>query len=235
MKVTIHQPDFMPWFGFFRKIAKADLWIVLDHVENNPRDAAFWGRRVKILVNGAPTWLSVPLAKPAGKGIVGVPIREMTISKSDPKTMIKLHRTLHMSYTAAPFHEQFKYLYESYISATTDSLLVRNLDFIKNVMSELGIYTRIVSSSEMSPIGASNALLVDLLLKAGADTYLCGTGAESYQINEYYQDRGIRIERNEFIHPNYRQLRTTEFVPGLSIVDMLFMCGREATREYLLA
>lgn len=235
MKITIHQPDFMPWFGFFRKISKADTWIVLDHVENNPRDAAFWGRRVKILVNGNPTWLSIPLCKPSSKGTVGMPIREMRISHSDPKTLIKLSRTLHISYAAAPFYEQFKYLYECYCSETTDSLIVRNMNFITRVMGEVGVETKVLFSSQMNPNGTSNALLVDLLTKAGADTYLCGTGADSYQINDYFQKQQIRVERNEFEHPKYTQLRTKEFVPGLSILDMLFMCGREQTRNYLLA
>ena len=47
MKVCVHQPDFMPWQGFF-KIAASDIWVVLDSVENNPRDPALWCRRVKV-------------------------------------------------------------------------------------------------------------------------------------------------------------------------------------------
>ena len=70
----------MPWFGFFNKIAKADDWILLDHVENNPRDTAFWPRRVPILVNGQPTWLSIPLFRPKEPGVIGMPIKDMTIN-----------------------------------------------------------------------------------------------------------------------------------------------------------
>ena len=44
MIVAIHQPDFMPWMGFFDKILKADLWVILDHVENNPRNTGYWNR-----------------------------------------------------------------------------------------------------------------------------------------------------------------------------------------------
>ena len=50
MKTTIHQPDFMPWYGFFNKLSKVDVWVVLDHVENNPRNSSFWGKRVQILI-----------------------------------------------------------------------------------------------------------------------------------------------------------------------------------------
>ena len=88
MIITIHQPDFMPWYGFFNKISKVDTWVVLDHVHNNPRKA-FWGRRVQILSNGKPLWLSIPLEKPPQEGQLGMPLNIMKINLQEKKNISK--------------------------------------------------------------------------------------------------------------------------------------------------
>jgi len=219
---TIHQPDFMPWFGFFNKIAKADLWIVLDHVKNNPRDAAFWGRRVQILVNGQPTWLSITLNKPKDAGVIGIPIHDMTINLQDLKVMEKCLKTVRMAYVRAPFFAEHWDLVEVYFLAQGESLLKRNMQFIESVLRLLGIRTQVMYSSSLGVTTQSTQLLIDLLHKVSADTYLCGGGAQGYQQDDLFTANGISLQYNLFEHPIYRQLRTEQFVPGLSILDALF-------------
>jgi hypothetical protein len=223
LKVTIHQPDFMPWFGFFNKIAKADIWILLDHVENNPRDANLWCRRVQILVNGQPTWLSIPLCRPTNHNVIGVPIRDMTINiKEQSKLLNKYRRTIHMAYTSAPYYSQHAHLVNDYFLNQDTSLINRNMDFIRGVMEILNINTRIITSSSLGVNSKSTQLLVDAIKKVGADTYLCGGGASGYQQDELFYDNEITLEYNRFEYPSYTQLRAIQFVPGLSIIDALF-------------
>jgi hypothetical protein len=219
---TIHQPDFLPWFGFFNKVAKADVWIVLDHVENNPRDAAFWGRRTRILVQGRPLWLSVPLNRPAELGRVGIPIRDMTINRSDPRVFEKALRTVRQSYGKAPhFHEHYP-LVASWFEDEEPLLAVRNLRFIRAVLERLGVRTRIVSSSTLGAQGRGTELLVSLLQAVQARRYLCGTGAGGYQVDAMFAAQGIALEYNRFVHPTYPQGAGADFVPGLSLIDALF-------------
>lgn len=233
MKATIHQPDFLPWLGLFNKIAKADCWIVLDHVENNPRDAAFWGRRVKILVNGKATWLSVPLDKPESHSTIGVPINEMAINTSISKNTANALKTIQMAYAGAPFFSRYFHLVDTYFSEPDPNLMRRNMCFIEDVMRLLGIRTRIIRSSSLDIHTHSTQLLVDLLKKAGADAYLCGGGAQGYQQDHLFAQQGITLEYNDFVHPTYRQIRAPVFVPGLSILDALFSVGEEAVASWV--
>jgi len=219
---TIHQPDFLPWFGLFNKIAKADVWVVLDHVTNNPRDAAFWGRRVQILVNGRPTWLSIPLRRPVVPGVVGIPICEMRINMDDPRSLDKAWQTVRMAYARAPFFDTHAPIVETYFTGINDSLVHRNMGFVSRVLDLLEVRTRLVSSATLGATTRSTALLVDLLERVGATTYLCGTGAGGYQEDALFAERGITLRQNTFVHPEHPQLRTPTFVPGLSILDMLF-------------
>lgn len=222
MIATIHQPDFLPWFGFFNKLAKADTWIVLDHVENNPRDAAFWGRRVRILVNGRPTWLSIPLNRPPARRGVGLPIREITINRSDPRVFEKCLKTVRQAYAHARHFEEHKHLIENYFESEEPMLVVRNMAFIQEVLALLGIKTRVVFSSQFGFTSSKTELLVELLRGVGASTYLCGEGAKGYQEDALFQEAGIRLVYNRYEHPVYKQVSKDQFVAGLSILDALF-------------
>jgi hypothetical protein len=219
--VTIHQPDFMPWLGFFNKIAKADLWIVLDHVENNPRDAAFWCRRVRVLANGIPTWVSVPLRKPDKSGVVGVPINQMRLQRNLVRNMKKCRETIFQAYAKSPHYHDISLLVDHYFAREDDSLITCNMTFIEAIMRLLSIRTTIVYSSSLDPQGASNDLLVDLLQKVGARSYLCGNGADGYQIDSFFTSKALEVERNNFIHPTYEQGPLRTFVPGLSVIDAI--------------
>lgn len=231
MKATIHQPDFFPWFGFFNKISKANTWVVLDHVENNPRDAAFWGRRVKILVNGQPTWLSITLERPKDPGRIGIPICEMQINMSDPKVFEKCLKTIQMAYARAPYFSDYFFLAKEYFLDTSSSLQERNMRFIQTVMSILEIKTKVVFSSSFKVQTKSTQLLVDLLKAIEADCYLCGRGAVGYQHDELFAENGISLEYNSYVPPEYPQMRTERFVPGLSILDALFCMDKASLIE----
>ena len=223
----------MPCFGFFHKVARADLWIVLDHVENNPRDAAFWGRRVRILVQGKPHWLSVPLERPAKKGRVGVPIKDMRINSREAAAIGKSLKTVKMAYAAAPHFEQFFPLVERCLAPDDRSLMERNMEFIHAVFQLLGITTQTCLSSQLNSEGSGTALLVELLQDVEATEYLCGQGAREYQEDARFAAAGIELEYNSFQHPTHPQVRSTEFVEGLSILDMLLNLGAEATAARL--
>lgn len=233
MIVTIHQPDFMPWLGFFNKIAKADLWIVLDHVENNPRDAAFWCRRVRVLANGLPTWISVPLRKPDTSGVVGVPINQMRIERSLVRNMKKCRETISQAYAKSPHYREISPLVDEYFAREDDSLTACNMTFIEGIMRLLGIRTKIVYSSGLAPQSASNELLVDLLQKVGARRYLCGNGADDYQVDSVFTSRGLEVARNHFTHPSYQQESLRTFVAGLSVIDVIAWAGIDRASSWV--
>jgi len=231
---TIHQPDFFPWFGFFRKVARSDVWIVLDHVTNNPRDAAFWGRRVRILVNGQPHWLSLTLGRPPEPGQVSMPIHEMTVVPNPTTAPAKLLRTLREAYARAPYFREYEWLVAEHLNDPDNNLMRRNMRFIERVLALLGASPRIVYSSALGPpTSGKTALLIDLLTAVGASTYLCGLGASGYQDESLFEAAGIRLLHNRFSHPVYRQVGTGDFVEGLSILDALFNMPISHLRQLL--
>jgi len=234
LTATIHQPDFMPWLGFFKKISKVDTWIVLDHVTNNPRDAAFWGRRGKILVNGQSYWLSIPLQKPAEPKQIRVPINEMMIDQRNGTKFQKQLKTIIQNYCNAPHFSEVFPIIEEYYSDFSESLCDKNLFFIKRVLNGLKIMPKIVKSSELKVKSSSTVMLVDLLKAINAHCYICGDGAKAYQTDSLFAENNILLKYNNFSHPKYSQKGSEKFIPGLSVIDVLANEGFEKTKELLL-
>ena len=225
MIIAIHQPDFMPWAGFFVKMMKSDIFVILDHTENNPRDAAFWGRRVRIAVNGAAHWFSVPLAKEDGR--IGVPVKDMEISSdfAAQHAMKKTLVTFRQSYAKTPYYSQYSGLVEDYFSCSEMRLSARNVKFIRAVKDLLSIDSEILLSSSLGCSRSSTELLLEIVRAVDGSSYLSGDGANGYMDMALFARDGINVVFNGFVPPVYRQVNTRTFLPGLSIIDMLMNLG----------
>lgn len=228
--VTIHQPDFMPWLGLFDKINKAQELIILDHVTNNPKAPEFWCRRVKMLIGGNNHWMSVSLKKDDNN--LFIPINSMQLNM-DEKSVKKFIQSVELNYKKAAFFKEVFYLIENYFFIASTNLSERNSWFIKEVMKRLNIKTEVYFSADLSPQFSSNDMLIDLLKKRQATSYLCGAGAGSYQIDGLYTNQNIGVIYNQFQHPTYQQFNTKEFVKGLSIIDALMNLGFVETSKLL--
>ena len=95
-----------------------------------------------------------------------------------------------------------------------------------------GIDIEIVFSSDLDPQGKNNDMIVDIMNKLGARTYLSGTGAADYYDPAVYKKAGIQVIWQDFKHPVYPQ-QFGEFIPYLSSIDLLFNCGIEKSRKIL--
>ena len=62
--VAIHQPHYLPWLGYLHRMAQADLFIVLDHVQF---ERGNYQNRTQVRVNGAAHWLTVPVVQRSQK------------------------------------------------------------------------------------------------------------------------------------------------------------------------
>jgi len=233
MRATIHQPDFMPWFGFFNKVAKSDILVVLDHVCNNPRNANLWTRRVKMLINGEPRWVSLPLNKDVKDGKIGIPLNEMTINIDEKIRINKTLKTIKMAYSSSPYYDLYISLIIDFFNDEEPLIFKRNMDFISKVIRILSIDTKIIYSSSLNCESNKNDLLIEILKKIGADIYLCGQGSSGYQDDSKFFKNGIKVEYNKFTHPIYKQILSNQFFPGLSIVDSLFCMEYNAISKFL--
>jgi hypothetical protein len=231
MLVTIHQPDMLPWLGFFNKIYKADLWVILDHTKNNPRDANFWGRRVKILVNGKDEWLSLPLKKPLESGIIGIPVHDIEFSNVLPNVYYKALQTIKVNYENSPFFTEVFPIVEKFLLSSEMNMSKRNLSFIFEIMKIFEFKTKVCYSTDLNCQKASTPLLVEIIKKVNGTSYLCGGGASLYQVDDLFIQSGIQLIYNDFKHPVYNQFNSNHFTTGLSIIDALMNLGFDNTKK----
>jgi WbqC-like protein family len=225
--VVIHQPDFLPWLGFFHRLLHADLYIALDHVQFVTGTSRSWMHRDRIKTAAGPRWLTLSVRKAP----LGTPIREILLSP-DPSWRDDNLNLLRESYRKAPhFAEVFPRLERLYASGQP-RLVDIALDSIALLCEMLDIHVEQSLSSAMAPAGTSNEMLVQLLREVGATHYLSGSGARNYFDPAPFARAGIEVVWQEFAHPSYPQLHG-EFVPMLSAIDMLFNCGIVRSRELL--
>jgi hypothetical protein len=227
--VAIHQPNFFPWLGYFNKIARADVFIVLDNVQFS-KTGGTWSNRVRFLLEGRPTWATLPVER----SFHGVRlVREMRIA--DRPWRVRLLRTLRGAYgRASYFHEVFP-LVEELIETRTDMLAEFNLTVVRALTTRLGLdLGKLIVGSTLGLEGVGTDLLVSAVRAVGGSAYLCGGGAQGYQDDERFVRARIGLVQQMFQHPVYPQHGAGEFVPGLSILDALMNCGFVGTRKLIV-
>lgn len=228
MIISIHQPDFFPWLGVFDKINRSDVFVYLDHVINNPRDP-LWTKRVQMLVNGSPYWLTIPLERPKEK--VFIPINEMKISRAlKPEKQLRL---IEQSYRKTSYFDEVFPLIEEFYEADENLIGTRNIKFIDKVCNKLEIQNRKAISSDFQFNSSSNELLIDIIKHFDANEYLHGKGALDYQNNSLFEKENIKLTYQDFRHPIYEQYKVTTFISGLSIIDPLMNIGWLGTKNLL--
>jgi hypothetical protein len=212
--VVIHQPYFMPWLGFFDKIAQADIYIVLDNVWCDYKSKSVLNRN-KIKTPQGGQWLTVPV-----KGGIHQLIKEVEISyeKDWPETHLK---TLFHNYKKGPSYQKIVPFIEKTYAKKYRLLVNLNHDLNCQIFELLQINPKIVFASDLKPEGQKSDLIIDLLKKAGADSYLSGVGAKDYLDEKKFKNEGIELLWQDFKHPVYPQL-WGEFIPNLSVIDYLF-------------
>ncbi len=223
MKIAIHQPNFLPWLGYFDKIKQADHFVFLD-------DVAFVKGHVcnrnKIKTQeGEEKWLTVPVNHKKG---LQVNINELELSY-DPKWRGKMINLLRGNYARAPYFKEYISDFESVLFDDEHQTLADlNISFIKHYCKLLGIDTPFSRSSEVQEdLGTKNDRNLNLVLHHGGNAYLSGQGAKKYNDPEMYEAAGIELLYQEYDPPVYQQIGA-EFVSHLSVLDLIFNVGPES-------
>jgi hypothetical protein len=224
--VAIHQPNFFPWLGYFNKMARADVFIVLDNVQF-PKTGGTWINRVQLAVHGGAAWITVPV-KRAYHGTRL--ICEMEMNNGIPWRM-KFLKTIQSNYGRAPFFSSVYPVIASLVDQASDSLSEFNISAIRVLVEKLGLETaKLVLGSSMAVNGSATQLLINMTRFAGGTAYLAGGGAGDYQDDGLFARQGVDLIYQNFKHPRYPQFNTSNFIPGLSILDALMNCGFAKTK-----
>lgn len=225
--VVIHQPDFLPWLGFFHRLRQADLYVALDHVRFVTGTSRSWTHRDRIKTASGPRWLSLHVRKTP----LGTAIRDIPLAPDNGWRSKNLQLVRESYRRAAHFDEVFPRI-EALYARRDERLMDMTLASIAMLSEMLGTTRPVLCASGLSPAGSNNAMLADLLAKTGATDYLSGLGARAYFDPAPFARVGIKVHWQAFLHPVYPQ-QHGEFVPYLSAIDMLLNCGVERSREIL--
>jgi hypothetical protein len=229
MICAIHQPNFLPYLGFFDKLQRCDVFVLYDTAQFVKRE--YQNRNRIIGTHGAPEWLTVPVAVEFGQRIAEVSIAD------DGEPFRDRHlRTLQYAYgRSRGGSETIAAVADAYAAHGSGSLVALNLDLLDRVVALLGGAPRRVLASDLGidPALRSTDAIVAIVQAAGADTYLSGAGGRGYLDEERVAAAGIDLAWQDFHHPVYAQRGNGAFVPNLSIVDALCELGPQATAELI--
>ena len=222
MKVAINQSNYISWKGYFDMIRYVDLYILYDDVQYTKRD---WRNRNKIKTASGLKWLTIPVNV---KGKYFQKIKDTTVS--DKNWNIKHLNTIKESYRRSKyFADVFPLVEDLYISANFENLSEINFHFISGICKYLDIETKIVFSSNFDlSKDEKTDRLIDICVQAGATEYISGPLAKDYIETEKFESNSIKLTwMNYDNYPEYTQLHG-DFVHKVSILDMLFSCGKES-------
>ncbi len=227
MIVSIHQPHFLPWLGYFNKVFNSDTFVWLHNVQF--RKNYFQNRaKIKNSDTDQELWLTVPVKASLSDNIDLVKI-------ADARWANKVIKTIEQNYRKAPYFKQFFSVLTEHFAASeyldqinykTFMVLLQELKYEGKVMrmDELNIDT-------LDP----NQRLIEICKKLGSNHYIAGKGGKNYLNTEQWAHAGITVSWQNFNTEalQYSQLGKS-FVPSLSVIDCLFNNGADKTRDLIM-
>lgn len=214
--VGIHQLHYLPWLRYFDKIARSDIFVVLDNIQFNKNG---WQNRNKVKAQAGVTLLTVPVFEKAGQNLA-----EVRVNNQVPWRR-KHWRTLELAYAKAPFWGEHANFLRATYNREWEFLNDLNRHMLDYYIEALGIKTRVVYASELDVPGNATERLVNLIKSVGGQTYFSGAYAlDAYLDADMLAAAGIGLSLQEWTSRPYPQLHNG-FVPDLAIVDLLMNCG----------
>jgi WbqC-like protein family len=218
--VAVHQPNYIPWPGYFHKMASSDIFVYLDTVQY-PRGQSFAARNRVKTPNGV-VLLTIPVRVPPGReGKASYVEIEFATDQWRKKHL----KTVEQSYRRAPHFDETYALYRAELERH-ETLVELNIALIETFSSYLGITTRRLRLSELLPsFGDKAQLIVDVCRAVEANVYLSGTGGgRDYNDETLLSRHGIELRYDSYEAQPYPQL-WGPFESRLSVLDVLFNCG----------
>ena len=223
MIAAIHQPQFIPWLGYFDKIDQSDVFIFLDNVQYKKNE---YQNRNRIKTVNGWQWLTVPVLYKFPQKINEVRIN----NKIDWKR--KHLNALVTNYSKAEYFEKYIGYFKELYSKEWEYISNINIEVTRQLAEFLGIKKNFIIVSEIIHLkgGFSDdptERLIELCRLIGADTYLAGKDGAKYMDVEKFTKSGIKLTFQDFKHPVYNQL-FRKFEPYMSVIDLLFNHGEES-------
>lgn len=223
MIVSIHQPQYLPWLGYFDKMAGCDHFVLLDDVQFKKNE---WQNRNRIRTPEGWQWITVPVLHDHGQKI-----NETRLN--DQMNWPKKHLTaLQINYGRSKFFDWVMEKLGDLYSRKWNDLSSVNIESVKILKDLLGITTPLALSSDLEVSPEKTQRLIDICRHFGADAYLSGPDGSKYMDIAKFTASNINIITQEYAHPVYAQLwdgtRPGGFMAYLSALDLLFNHGPDS-------
>lgn len=226
-RVAIMQPYFLPYIGYWQLMAYVDEFVVYDDIQFTKRG---WIHRNRYLNGHKDQMFTLPLKRDSDY----LDVAERRLSDSWATDKNKLYRKVKMAYQKAPFFEEGAATLEDCIFYDSDNLFDFIFHSIKVVSRRLDIGTRLIVSSELGDTtdrqGQARVLKICDLLEA--TEYVNPAGGRDLYDAEVFSSHGVDLRFHHIGQICYCQFGA-DFIPNLSIIDVLMFNGVEEARDLL--
>jgi len=216
--VSIHQPGYLPWLGFFKKIMSCDIFVFLDDVQYEKRG---WQNRNRIRTNTGTVLLTVPV-----KSKLGMNLNEVKINNQSNWTR-KHKKSIEVSYSKTPHFNEYWNDFKKIYDRDFELLIELNMKIIYYIMEKLNIRTKTIFSSELHISEKSSNRILEICKALNCYEYLSGSQGKSYLNEADFVKNNISVKFQNFHHPVYRQIYEP-FISNMAIIDLLFNEGRDS-------
>ena len=226
--LAVMQPYLFPYLGYFQLMQAVDEFVFFDDVNFINKS---WINRNRILLQGKEHLFSLPLTKASQNR----KINEITVS-FDNKWRTKFMRSLEAGYKKAPQFEQANPLLEHIINNESDNLA----DFIarsfEQINTYLGLRTPLVAASKRYPSSGlkGSDRILEICNLAEANVYVNAIGGRDLYSKERFLESGVQLKFISTLPWKYGQ-QGADFVPNLSIIDVLMNSSPQEVQEGLLS
>ncbi|HEY3249786.1 MAG TPA: WbqC family protein [Ignavibacteria bacterium] len=220
MICTVHQPNYLPYLGFFEKAYRSDVFILYDTTQFKKND---WQNRNKICTPKGWEWITVPVVHEFGLKIMETKIN------NPQNALTKNWRTIQTIYGRAPYFRMYSSILEEIYSTKYEKINELNCSLITTIAVFLGLKTKFVRSSELPAIESkSTQALIDLCKLVNADTYISGSEGINYIDMDLWNSSGLKLLFQKYEHPVYKQFNNPVFQSHMNVLDLLFNSGNES-------
>ena len=219
--ITIHQPNYLPWLGFFHKIVLSDIYVAFNDVQFEKNS---FNNRNKIKTAQDSYWLTVPIIT---KGKSKEILINNAIIDNNQKWKEKHLKTIKLNYSKSKYYEKYIGFLEKTYSTNWKILSQLNMHILSWVFEELDIKTEFILSSSIDKQGKKDKLVSDICKKLNTEIYISGALGKDYLNVEDFKKEGIHVHFQDYKHPIYEQL-WGEFIPYMGIIDLMFNHGPES-------
>ncbi|PWU10295.1 MAG: hypothetical protein C5B47_02450 [Verrucomicrobia bacterium] len=227
IQVAIHQPEHMPWLGFFSKMRRCDLFVILDCVQFTKNN--YQNRNRFLNRFGVTYWQTVPVKM---KHHIRKEFREIGIASEVVRWQHKYLESLKINYRKSHFFPTYIELFEHIILHPWEKLMDLNMAIIACIRRIIGIDTDLILASSLNATGRKSELLVDICKKVGATSYITGMGSHRYLDHRLFKNQKIDV----IMHSFSQKLALGDFpYENTSIVDILFRMGAKKIVPYVCA